>query len=75
MVENRGSSADSPNYPPVHANAVLAGLLFFPGSCFDCQIFQCIVSIITIWTPSNYLSSNMMKTRKTVFPGEIYDNV
>lgn len=52
MVENRGSSADSPNYPPVHANAVLAGLLFFPGSCFDRQIFQCIVSIITTRVPS-----------------------
>lgn len=46
-----------PNYPPVHANAVLTGLPFFPGSCFDRQIFQCIVSIITIWTPANYLRS------------------
>lgn len=33
------------------------GLPFFPGSCFDRQIFQCIVSIITIWTPANYLRS------------------
>lgn len=28
--------------------------LFFPGCCFDRQIFQCIVSIITTWTPANY---------------------
>lgn len=61
-----GGSADSPNYPPVHANAVLAGLLFFPGSCFDRQIFQCIVSIITIWTLANYLRSKVGRSSKSI---------
>lgn len=44
MVENRGSSADSPNYPPVHANAVLTGHCFSPVAALTVR-FSSVLSV------------------------------